>query len=186
MTPTDSELPSAPEQVHGVLVQVHNLGVLLVGESGIGKSEAAVELMLRGHRLVADDVVLLERRGPVLLGEGRDPVRHYVEIRGLGILHAADLFGHASVLEKTALHLVVELVAWGEAEVDRTGLDELAWTCLEVDVPMVRLPVRPGRNLALLIEVAARNQILKRRGIHGARRFAEELARQLGEEPDGG
>lgn len=176
--------PSEQEQVHGVLVQVHNLGVLLVGESGIGKSETAVELVLRGHRLVADDVVLVERRGPVLLGEGRDPLRHYVEIRGLGVLHAADLFGQAAVLEKTAIHLVVELVGWGETQVDRTGLDELCWTRLGVEVPLVRLPVRPGRNLALLIEVAARNQILKRRGIHAAQRFAEELARHLGEPPD--
>lgn len=173
------------ERVHGVLVQVHNLGVLLIGESGIGKSEAAVELMLRGHRLVADDVVEVEQRGPVLLGGGIDPVRHYVEIRGLGVLHAADLFGHAAVLEKTVLHLVVELVAWGGVEVDRTGLDDLAWSRLGVDVPLVRLPVRPGRNVALLIEVATRNQILKRRGIHGAQRFADALARHLGgDEPD--
>ena len=181
------EAPAPPEQVYGVLVQVHNLGVLLIGESGIGKSEAALELVLRGHRLVADDVVLLERRGPVLLGEGIDAMRHYLEVRGLGVLHAADLFGQAAVLEKTALHLVVELLDPALADpVDRTGLDNLSWTRMQVDVPLIRLPIRPGRNVALLIEVAARNQILKRRGIHSARRFAEEINRRLAdpEDPD--
>lgn len=173
------------ELVHGELVQVHNLGVLIVGESGIGKSEAALELVLRGHRLVADDVVDLERAGPVLLGKGREGLSHYLEVRGLGVLHAADLFGQAAVLEKTAVHLVVELVESSPAlELDRTGLDQLTWTALGVDVPLVRLLVRPGRNIALLIEVAARNQILKRRGIHSARRLDEELTRRLEAEDD--
>ena len=176
------EAPAPPEQVYGVLVQVHNLGVLLIGESGIGKSEAALELVLRGHRLVADDVVLLERRGPVLLGEGIDAMRHYLEVRGLGVLHAADLFGQAAVLEKTAVHLVVELVDTTTLELDRTGLDEQHWAALGVEVPLVRLLVRPGRNVALRIEVAARNQILKRRGIHSARRLEDELGRRL--QPD--
>ncbi|RME25684.1 MAG: HPr(Ser) kinase/phosphatase [Deltaproteobacteria bacterium] len=176
------------ERVHGVLVQVHNLGVLLLGASGIGKSETALELVLRGHRLVADDVVLLQRAGPALLGEGPELFQHHLEIRGLGVLHAADLFGHAAVLEKTAVHLVIELVGADEAiGVDRTGLVEPTWECLGVRLPLVRLPVRPGRNLALLIEVAARNQILKRRGIHSARRFAERLESRLREqEPDEG
>ncbi len=173
-------------QVHGVLVQVHTLGVMLIGESGIGKSESALELVLRGHRLVADDVVELQRAGPVLLGQGAEALRHYLEVRGLGVLHAADLFGQAAVLEKTAVHLVVELVEWGAADVDRTGLDDLRWRSLGVSVPMVRLPVRPGRNLALLIEVAARNQILKRRGIHSAQRFAEALEARLADPPTGG
>ena len=171
---------AAREIVHGELVQVHNLGVLIVGESGIGKSEAALELVLRGHRLVADDVVDLERAGPVLLGKGREGLSHYLEVRGLGVLHAADLFGQAAVLEKTAVHLVVELVEWSDSvSLDRTGLDQLNWTALGVEVPLVRLLVRPGRNVALLIEVAARNQILKRRGIHSARRLDEELLRRL-------
>lgn len=177
-----SQALAAREVVHGELVQVHNLGVLIIGESGIGKSEAALELVLRGHRLVADDVVDLERAGPVLLGEGREGLRHYLEVRGLGVLHAADLFGQAAVLEKTAVHLVVELTDWSAQDVvDRTGLDERSWTALGVEVPMVTLPLRPGRNVALLIEVAARNQILKRRGIHSARRLASDLERRLRE-----
>ncbi len=172
------------ERLHGVLVQVHTLGVLLLGDSGIGKSETALELVLRGHRLVADDVVLLQRAGPVLLGEGPDVLQHHLEIRGLGVLHAADLFGQAAVLEKTAVHLVVELVAADAAvHVDRTGLAEPTWSRLGIDVPLVRLPVRPGRNLAMLVEVAARNQILKRRGIHSAQRFAQRLESRLREQP---
>ncbi len=168
--------------VHGVLVQVHNLGVLLLGESGVGKSETALELVHRGHRLVADDVVDLTRGGPVLLGQGREGLGHFIEVRGLGVMHAADLFGQAAVLEKTAVHLVVELAAWQDHEVSRTGLDEETWEALGVAVPRVRLPVRPGRNIALLVEVAARNQILKRRGIHSARRLDEELKERLGED----
>jgi HPr kinase/phosphorylase len=170
---------AAREVVHGVLVQVHNLGVLLVGHSGIGKSETALELVQRGHRLVADDVVDLSRAGPVLLGQGREGMSHYLEVRGLGVLHAADLFGQAAVLEKTALHLVVELSDWRDDQVTRTGLDDLFWSALGVEVPLVRLPVRPGRNIALLVEVAARNQILKRRGIHSARRLDGEINRRL-------
>lgn len=173
---------AAREVVHGVLVQVHNLGVMLIGHSGIGKSETALELVQRGHRLVADDVVDLTRAGPVLLGQGREGMSHYLEVRGLGVLHAADLFGQAAVLEKTAVHLVVELSDWRDDQVTRTGLEEEHWSALGVDVPMVRLPVRPGRNIALLVEVAARNQILKRRGIHSARRLDEEINRRL--EPD--
>ncbi|MCB9778327.1 MAG: HPr(Ser) kinase/phosphatase [Alphaproteobacteria bacterium] len=177
-----ASLLSAREVVHGVLLQVHNVGVLIVGESGIGKSEAALELILRGHRLVADDAVELARGGPVLLGQGRPGLSHFMEVRGLGVLHAGDLFGHASVMERTALHLVVELMAWGVGEVDRTGLDQEHWSRLGVDVPMVRLPVRPGRNIALLIEVAARNETLKRRGIRSAERLDAELKRRLGGE----
>jgi HPr kinase/phosphorylase len=163
-----------------VLVQVHDLGVLVTGESGIGKSETALELVLRGHRMVADDRVRLARSGGVLLGTGVAPLGHYLEVRGLGILHAGDLFGQASVVEFTRLDLAVELVDWDEAEeIERTGLDDHHTEILGVRVPCIRLPVRPGRNIATIIEVAVRNQILRKRGIHSARRYEQLVMDQL-------
>lgn len=165
--------------LHGVLVQVLNLGVLITGESGVGKSEAALELMLRGHRLVADDRVRVARSSVGLIGTGVPPLGHYVEVRGLGILHAGDLFGQASVQERAGVDLVVELVDWNAGGFDRTGLEERAMPLLGEEVPHLRVPVRPGRNIATIIEVAVRNQVLKSRGVHSARRFADELEARL-------
>lgn len=161
--------------LHGVLVKVLDLGVLITGDSGVGKSEAALELVLRGHRLVADDRVRVTRPARGLLGAGVQPLGHYVEVRGLGVLNAADLFGHAAVLEESSVDLVVELVPWEAGDFDRTGLEERCCDVLGVAVAHIRLPVRPGRNVAMLIEIAVRNQILKARGIHSAQRFAEEV-----------
>jgi HPr kinase/phosphorylase len=170
---------TARADLHGVLVQVHDIGVLITGDSGVGKSESALELMLRGHRLVADDRVRVTRRGQGLRAAGAPPLGHYVEVRGLGVLHAGDLFGQAAVLEEAPINLVVELVPWDTGGFDRTGLEERCCTILGLDVPHVRLPVRPGRNIAMIIEVAVRNQILKNRGVHSARRFAAELEARL-------
>jgi HPr kinase/phosphorylase len=168
------------EERHGVMVQVHDLGILITGASGIGKSETALELMLRGHRLVADDRVAVARSRTELVGGGVAPLGHFMEVRGLGILHAGDLFGHAAVVEATRLDMVVELVDWKIAnEADRTGLDMVETEILGVRLPHIRLPVRPGRNIAMIIEVAARNQILRRRGIHSAQRFDELVMRGL-------
>ena len=167
--------------VHGVFVQVHNVGVLLTGKSGIGKSETALELMLRGHRLVADDVVeLVVARDTRLVGRGRPPLGHYMEIRGLGVLNAGDLFGQAAVLEEAPLGLVTELVAWTpDIVVERTGIEDRFIRYLGVSVPHLVLPVRPGRNIATIVEVAARNQILKSRGVCSVQRFEEELNARL-------
>lgn len=165
--------------LHGVLVQVLNLGVLITGESGVGKSEAALELVLRGHRLVADDRIRIRRGSGGVVGAGVAPLGHYVEVRGLGILHAGDLFGQAAVQERASVDLVCELVDWDAGGFDRTGLDDQTVPLLGVDVPLLRIPVRPGRNLATIIEVAVRNQVLKSRGVHSARRFAAELAASL-------
>jgi HPr kinase/phosphorylase len=174
---------SSRVDLHGVLVQVLNLGVLITGESGVGKSEAALELILRGHRLVADDRVRVGRGPAGLVGTGVPPLGHYLEIRGLGILHAGDLFGQAAVQESAGVDLVVELVDWDTGGFDRTGLEDRTTPLLGVDVPHLRVPVRPGRNLATIIEVAARNQVLKSRGVHSARRFAAELEARLAAAP---
>jgi HPr kinase/phosphorylase len=167
-------------ELHGVLLDVLGIGVLLLGKSGIGKSETALDLVVRGHRLVADDIVLLRRRGDSVYGGGAGVIRHHMEIRGLGIINIKDLFGISAVRDAKKVELVAELVEWDDAdEYDRLGLDEHALEMLGVGVPHVRLPVRPGRNLATIIEVAARNQLLKLQGVHSARAFQDRLAQAL-------
>lgn len=173
------------EDRHGVLVQVHDLGVLIVGSSGIGKSETALELVLRGHRMVADDRVCLVRSGDEITGSGVAPLGHFMEVRGLGIIHAGDLFGQAAVMETARVDLVVELVDWSRApQADRTGLDTHTVEILGAQISHILLPVRPGRNLATIIEVAVRNQILRQRGIHSAARFNSLLEKGLLADPD--
>ncbi len=165
--------------VHGVLVQVFGLGVLIIGKSGIGKSEAALDLIARGHRLVADDVVEVAEVSPLAL-KGRSPnlIQHHMEIHGLGIINIRELFGTMATVDEQQIDLVVELVEWG-VQIDRLGLEDQGYPILQVSVPMVRLPVSPGRNLAILIEVAARNQALKARGQHSARQFTASIEREL-------
>lgn len=165
---------------HGVLVDVFGIGVLLTGPSGIGKSECALDLVLRGHRLVADDVVVIKRRHSQLVGTGSPLTRHHMEVRGLGIINVKELFGAASVRENKRVELVVDLIEGKDnVDFDRTGLDDYFETILEVAVPKIRLPVRPGRNLASIVEVAARNHLLKRYGHHAARELNERIERQL-------
>jgi len=157
------------ERVHGTLVEVAGVGVLLLGPSGIGKSECAIELVVRGYRFVADDVVLLARDGEgTLIGEAHDLVRHYMEIRGLGIVHVPSLFGARAVAERTRVDLVVELEAWGAHEVDRVGIDRIHHALAGLDIPAVRVPVAPGRNVATMVEVAARKFLRDRMGCSGA------------------
>jgi HPr kinase/phosphorylase len=162
-------------------MDILGLGVLLVGESGIGKSECALDLIVRGHRLVADDTVEVKRRGDLrLLGTCPELTRHHMEIRGLGVINIRDLFGVASTRATKRLELVVELERWDPAqEYDRLGLDENAYELFGVKVPLIHMPVVPGRNLAILVEVAARNQLLRNRGINAARDLAARLERQL-------
>jgi len=167
-------------QLHGVLMDVLGIGVLMVGKSGIGKSETALDLVVRGHRLVADDVILVRRQGNQLSGRAASLIGHHMEIRGLGIINIKDLFGISSVREGKVVELVVELHEWdADVEYDRLGIEDAALRLLDVDVPKLRLPVRPGRNIATLIEVAARNQLLKAQGIHSARAFRDRLDRAL-------
>lgn len=171
----------SPEMnVHGVLVDAFGVGVLLTGQSGIGKSECALDLILRGHRLVADDVVVVRQQDRELIGMSSPLTKHHMEVRGLGIINVRDLFGAASVCEKKRVELVVEMVEWQrEADYDRLGIDDAFETILSVAVPRARLPIRPGRNVASIVEVAARNHLLKIQGHHSAREFARQLEKTL-------
>jgi HPr kinase/phosphorylase len=155
--------------------------VLLLGPSGIGKSECAAELVVRGYRFVADDVVLVER-GPEgrLIGEGPELVRHHIELRGIGIVHVPSLFGPASVADRAAIDLVVQLEAWGLGEIERVGFERESREILGVSVSALRLPVAPGRNVATLIEVAARDFILRQKGVGGVRALDRRIAQSLG------
>lgn len=165
--------------VHGVLIDVYGVGVLITGSSGVGKSECALDLIVRGHRLVADDVVDIRcRAGEILMGRGPELIRHHMELRGLGILNIEHLFGAASVRDRKRVEIVVMLEQWNDdVEYDRLGLDQTTHDILGVALPFIRLPVASGRNLSILIEVAVRNHILKLTGFNPA----EELTRRLQE-----
>jgi len=158
-------------------MDVHGLGILIVGESGIGKSESAIELIERGHRLVADDVVEIETSAEGLTGRSPGIVRYYMELRGLGVINVKDLFGANAIQLSMPLELVVQLERWDRAtEVERLGLEEKTYTVLGVDLPLVTMPVGPGRNLAMLIEVAARNHLLSKSGRNPARLLARSVS----------
>ena len=176
------EALTAVGTLHGVLVDVFGVGVLLMGKSGIGKSEIALDLVMRGHRLVADDVVYVTRRPDgTVYGRGNELIRHHMEIRGLGIINIKDLFGVASVRERKKIELVIELVEWDPAhEYDRLGVQQDVLTIVGIDVPHAVVPVRPGRNMTTIVEVAARNQLLKVQGHHSAQEFAQKLETAIG------
>ena len=171
--------------VHGVLMDVLGLGVLVIGESGIGKSECALDLVVRGHRLVADDTVELRCRAEsFVLGSCPELTRHHMEVRGLGLINVQDLFGVASTRTSKRVELVVQLERWEPGrEYERLGIDDARYDVLGVAIPMIRMPVAPGRNIAILVEVAARNQLLRMRGVHAARRLVERLHRRLESAP---
>ncbi len=157
------------------------LGVLIIGDSGIGKSECALDLVVRGHRLVADDTVEVRRRGDtVVIGTCPELTRHHMELRGLGVINIRDLFGVASTRSSKRVELVVQLERWDPTrEYDRLGVDENTHEMFGVRIPLIRMPVAPGRNLAILVEVAARNQLLRSKGLNAARDLASRLERQL-------
>lgn len=175
--------------LHGVLVDVYGMGLLLLGESGIGKSECALDLVHRGHRLVADDAVEI-RRYPngALVGRAAEMIRYHMELRGIGIINIKHLFGVSAVRTSKSIEVVIELQRWDPAKkYDRLGIDGEFYTILERERPLLRLPVASGRNLALLIEIAARNELLKSQGYDAAKEFArrvdEEIARNA--QPEG-
>jgi HPr kinase/phosphorylase len=163
-----AEALSHATRVHGTLVQVAGVGVLLLGQSRIGKSECAVELAMRGARFVADDVVLLRREDARLVGEGPAVVRHLIELRGIGIVHLPTLLGPGCVLDASPIELVVELTRPGEDDVERIGLEREACVLGGVAIPRVRLPVAPGRNIAALVDVAARDLRSRQSGVFTA------------------
>lgn len=167
--------------LHGVLMDVLGIGTLLLGESGIGKSETALDLVLRGHRLVADDIVSIHRRGEyTLVGTGNEMIMFHMEVRGLGIINIKDLFGVSAIRERKRIDMVIELVEWEEGkEYDRLGIEDESYTILGVEIPQLTIPVRPGRNLTTIIEVAARNQLLKIKGYHSAREFQKSLLEEI-------
>lgn len=172
----------APETlVHGVLVDVYGIGILITGSSGIGKSETALELIKRGHRLVADDAVVIRQVSDDSLVGGPPPLLKYLlEIRGLGVLNAMTLFGAGAVRTHKKLAMVIHLEAWQDGVAyDRLGIDEETIRILDLDVPAITIPVRPGRNLAVIIEVAAMNHRLKRIGFNAAQTFTEQLANAI-------
>jgi HPr kinase/phosphorylase len=168
--------------VHGTLVEVYGLGVLLQGKSGIGKSECALELVKRGHRLVADDLVHLSRTSePKVMGWGDELIRHHMEVRGLGIIDVKELFGVGAVRQDVPVDLMIMIEEWqDEKEYDRMGLDEQCQVLLDVPVPCLLLPVRPGRSLAVILEVAAMNQRLKKAGVYSAEVFNQKVLDWMG------
>lgn len=172
--------------LHGVLVEVYGVGVLITGNSGIGKSETALELLKRGHRLVADDAVEIRQTAEQeLIGNAPELIECLMEIRGIGILNIMTMFGAGAVRIRKKITLVVQLEYWDSRKnYDRLGLDEEKMRILDTEIPMVTIPVRPGRNLAVIVEVAAMNYRLKRMGYHAARQFSNRLAETMEEVED--
>ena len=168
---------------HGVLVEVYGEGILLTGDSGIGKSETAIELLKRGHRLIADDAVeILRVSTNTLIGSAPELIRNYIELRGIGIINVAKLFGMGAVKTENEINLVVNIVHWDNHEVyDRLGLEEQYTDILGVKVPMNTIPVTPGRNLAVILEVAAMNNRQKKMGYNAAQEFTEAINRHFDE-----
>jgi HPr kinase/phosphorylase len=166
--------------MHGVLLDIYGVGVLLLGDSGVGKSECALDLIVRGHRLVSDDIVEVKRKANILNGSGPELTRYHMEIRGLGIINIKDLFGVAAVRYLKDVDMVVKLDPWQEGkEYERLGLDQKTWEILGVTVPFIEMPVAPGRHLSVLVEVAARNHLLKTKGYDPARELASRLEARL-------
>ena len=167
---------------HGVLVEVYGQGVLIMGESGVGKSEAAVELIKRGHRLVADDAVEIKRVSSIsLVGYSPDIIRHFIEIRGIGIVDVKNIFGMGAVKESEKIDLIIHLETWEQGkQYDRLGLVDEYTNILGLDIPSLTIPVRPGRNLAVIFEVAAMNNRQKKMGYNAAEELNRRLAEHIG------
>jgi len=178
----------SPQMVlHGSLVDVYGVGVLLTGRSAIGKSEIALDLVERGHRLVADDVVMVTQKGEgILMGAGTDLVKHFMEIRGLGLLDVRSMFGIRAIRYQKRVEVVVELEEWKRREeYTRTGLDDLTTKILDVEIPLVKLAIFPGKNVTVITEVIALNYLLKHYGYDAAREFSKRLEGVIGQKTKG-
>lgn len=167
---------------HGVLVEVYGEGLLLLGESGVGKSETAIELIKRGHRLIADDAVEIKRVSDrTLVGTAPEIIRHYVELRGIGIIDVRRIFGMGAVKMTERIDLVINMENWIQGKMyDRLGLDEEKTNILGIDIPSITIPVKPGRNLAIILEIAAMNYRQKKMGYNTAEEFNKRLMEQMG------
>ena len=167
---------------HGVLVEVYGEGILILGDSGVGKSETAIELVKRGHRLIADDAVEIKRvSAKTLVGSAPEIIRHYVELRGIGIVDVKRLFGVGAVKDTEKVNLVINLEHWVNGKMyDRLGLDNETMDILGIEIPSITIPVKPGRNLAIIFEIAAMNNRQKRMGYNTAEEFNKRLMEQMG------
>lgn len=176
-----SEQLAPYKTIHGVLIDVYGIGILITGESGVGKSETALELIKRGHRLVADDAVEIKRvEDDLLIGQAPDLIKYLMEIRGIGILDIKSLYGVGAINSKKSIDMVVYLENWDDSKYyDRLGIDQEYTQILEVPIEKVTIPVKPGRNLAMIIEVAAKNYRQKQMGYNAAREFNERLINDL-------
>jgi len=169
---------------HGVLIEVYGEGLLILGDSGVGKSETAIELVKRGHRLIADDAVEIKRvSAKRLVGEAPEIIRHYVELRGIGIVDVRRLFGMGAVKNSEGIDLVINLEPWVQGKMyDRLGLDSQTMNILGIEIPSITIPVKPGRNLAIILEIAAMNNRQKKMGYNTAEEFNKKLMEQMGVE----
>jgi HPr kinase/phosphorylase len=167
--------------LHGSLADVYGVGLLLIGQSGIGKSECVLDLVERGHRMVADDMVIVLKRGnDILIGKGHELQRHHMEIRGVGLIDIPALFGIRAVRQQKRIEVVVELEFWrGDAHLDRTGLDLETTDVLGVPIPRIRVPLNPGKNITVILEVLAMNHLLRYAGVNPAEQFNERLIARM-------
>jgi len=172
--------------VHGSMVDVYGIGILIAGKSGIGKSEVALDLVERGHRLVADDIVMLTKKNNILMSSATEMSKHFMEIRGLGIVDVMSMFGIRSIRYQKRLEVVLELTLWDETqEVERTGLNHDSETILGLDIPLIHLPITPGKNITVIAEVIAMNYLLKHYGYDPAKAFQERIKNSISEKANG-
>lgn len=172
--------------VHGAMVDVYGIGILIVGRSGIGKSEVALDLVERGHRLVADDVVMLTKKSSVLMGAATQISQHFMEIRGLGIVDVMKMFGIRSVRYQKRLEVVMELTLWDDnLDINRTGLDHDTVNILDVEIPFIQLPITPGKNITVIAEVIAMNHLLKHYGYDAAQAFQDRIQQSIAAKSQG-
>lgn len=168
--------------VHGSMVDVYGIGILIAGKSGIGKSEVALDLVERGHRLVADDVIILTQKNNVLMASATEMNKHFMEIRGLGIIDVISMFGIRSIRYQKRLEVVLELSLWDESEeIERTGLNQDSTSILDVNIPLIHLPITPGKNITVLAEVIAMNYLLRHYGYDAAQAFQEKIQKHIAE-----
>ena len=172
--------------VHGAMVDVYGIGILIVGKSGIGKSEVALDLVERGHRLVADDVIMLTKKSSVLMASATSMSKHFMEIRGLGIIDVMSMFGIRSVRYQKRLEVIMELTLWDDTlEVNRTGLEHDHVKLLNVDIPLIQLPITPGKNITVIAEVIAMNHLLRHYGYDAAKAFQDRIKSTIAEKTKG-